>query len=66
MGDLSSISTFIGTLGFPIFMCILMYIQTDKQNKAHAEEINKLTESVNNNTIALTKLTAELEGEKNC
>lgn len=60
--DLSQISSIIGSLGFPIFMCILLYNRMDKQDERHQEEMSKLTESLNNNTIALTELTAKLEG----
>lgn len=28
--DLSAISTFIGTLGFPIFACCMMFVQNNK------------------------------------
>lgn len=60
--DLPQISSIIGSLGFPIFMCILLYNRMDKQDERHQEEMSKLTESLNNNTIALTELTAKLEG----
>lgn len=37
-------------------MCVLMYVMNDKQDVRHADEIDKVTQALNNNTIALTKL----------
>lgn len=61
--DVASISQLIGTLGFPIVACIALYIRMQKQDDMHKEEMLKLTESLNNNTLALTKLTEKLEGK---
>lgn len=57
----------ISTLGFPIAMCvgacIFIKYQFDTNNKnmeemrkEHKEEVSKMTEALNNNTIALQKL----------
>lgn len=65
--DVASITQLITAVGFPVVACILMgyYIkaQTDNYRQdvsalqmQHKEEILKVTEAVNNNTIALTKL----------
>ena len=59
--DLSSIVNVIGSLGFPIVMCVMLYQRMDKQDEQHKEEMTKLTESLNNNTIALTQLASKLE-----
>lgn len=59
--DLSSIVNVIGSLGFPIVMCVMLYQRMDKQDEQHKEEMIKLTESLNNNTIALTQLASKLE-----
>lgn len=59
--DITVIGNLIGTLGFPIVMCIMMYNRMEKQDEQHKEEMSKLTESLNNNTLALTKLTTRLE-----
>lgn len=58
----------IGQYAFPIVMCIIMawYVkyredqhtkERDTLNALHRDEISKVTEAVNNNTIALTQLT---------
>lgn len=58
--DIASITQLIGSLGFPIVACIALYITLNKQNEQHKEEMSKLTESLNNNTVAITKLTERL------
>lgn len=65
--DVNSIIQVVTTLGFPIVMCGAMawYVKyiTDKQreeikelNAQHNEEIQKTTEALNNNTLALQTL----------
>ena len=53
---MQDIMTAISTVGFPIVMCILMYVMNDKQDIRHAEETDKVTEALNNNTLALQQL----------
>lgn len=60
--DYSVMVNLIGSLGFPIVMCLMMYARLNKQDEQHKEEMTKLTESLNNNTIALTQLTSKLDG----
>lgn len=71
--DFSGISELITTVGFPI-VCFLMcgwyvkYREDKNDNKlekiidAHNEENKRLTDAVNNNTLALQKLTDKLGG----
>lgn len=58
--DIASITQLIGSLGFPIVACGALFYTQNKQNEHHIEEMNKITESLNNNTIAITKLTERL------
>lgn len=51
----------IGSYGFPIVMCFLMFKQMNKQNEQHQEEMEKITAALNNNTIAIERLTALTE-----
>lgn len=59
--DITAIGNLIGSLGFPVVMCILMFNRMDKQDELHKQEMEKVTESLNNNTIALTQLSAKFE-----
>lgn len=59
--DLANIAQIISTVGFPCVVCLIMINLLEKQNDAHKEEMNKITESLNNNTNALIQLTAKLD-----
>ncbi len=58
--DVTTISQLIGSLGFPIACCIYLIYSNNKANEAHKEEIDKLRETVENNTIAMIKLCSKL------
>lgn len=60
---MSEVITAISTVGFPIVMCLLMWYMNEKQDLRHKEEVDKMTEAVNNNTLALQKLMDELGKE---
>lgn len=61
----------ISTLGFPVIACIAMawYVKyiTDKNEQSrkeesenHKSEVSKMTEALNNNTLAINTLTERL------
>ncbi len=52
----------ISTVGFPIVVAGAMFWKMNKQDEDHKQEMNKITEAINNNTIALTKLLDKLNG----
>ena len=62
--DVTAITQFVSTVGFPIAACVAMFWMVNKQNDNHKQEIDKMSEALNNNTIALTKLTDKLEEGK--
>lgn len=43
--DIQTVSTFISTVGFPIAACVALYLQNAK-----------MSEALQNNTVALTEL----------
>lgn len=51
----------IATLGFPIAMCLLLFWYIREQSDSHKEEIDKLSEAVNNNTLIIQRLTDILD-----
>jgi len=74
---MNDIIQIIQTVGFPISACVGMafYVKyiTDKNDakienleKTHGEAMEKITKALNNNTIALTKLTERLGGDDDC
>lgn len=62
--DINAVTTAISTLGFPIVMCGAMFCYMIKEKDAHKEEMDSVTEALNNNTIILQKLCDKLDGEK--
>lgn len=71
--DLNALAEIISTIGFPI-VCFIMcgyYVKyredkndekIDKLNTLHDEESKQMVSALNNNTLALQKLTDKLEG----
>ena len=47
----------ISTVGFPIVMCLILLYIVEKRNEEHKEEMAKITESLNNNTLVIQHLT---------
>lgn len=61
--ETSTIVQIISSLGFPIACCVAMFWQNNKLNESHKEEVSKLNEAINNNTIALNHIIDKLGGE---
>ena len=59
--DFNIIADFISKLGFPIACCIAMFVMMEKEREAHKEEMQKVTDAVNNNTLVLQKLIDKLD-----
>ena len=54
--DTEAITALIGSVGFPIVMCLIMVRVMMQMEESHKTEIDSLKESLNNNTNVLTKL----------
>ena len=54
--DVDTISNLISSLGFPIVVCGAMFWTMNKNTETHKEEMEKMTEALNNNTTIITKL----------
>lgn len=48
--------TAISTVGFPIVACCYMLYINQQVSKEHKEEVGKLSEALNNNTLILSEL----------
>ena len=59
--DYQLVLQFITTVGFPIAMCLLLFWYIREQSDSHKEEIGKLSEAVNNNTLIIQRLTDILD-----
>lgn len=60
--DIQVLIQSISTVGFPIVMCLLFMYYIKYVNDQHKDEINKLSESINNNTLVMQKLLDKLGG----
>lgn len=61
MDILQTVINLIKDLGFPIAVCIVMFWMNNKQAEQHKEEMTKITDALNNNTLALTELRDKLD-----
>lgn len=61
--DVNAIIQIVGSLGFPISMCIALFWRQVKSDEQHKTEMDKLSEALNNNTLAITKLSDKLGKE---
>ena len=58
--ELSELTTLLGNYAFPIVCVIAMFVMWDKERKEHKEEVMKMTEAVNNNTVVLKQILTKL------
>ena len=61
--DVNTLIQLVGSLGFPIVACGALFWRMVKSNEQHKEEMNKMSEAINNNTNAIVKLTEKLDKE---
>lgn len=61
--DVNTMIQLVGSLGFPIVACGALFWRMVKSDEQHKEEMNKMSEVLNNNTTALVSLTKKLEKE---
>ena len=59
--DMNTLVQLIGSLGFPIAACIAMFWTLNKEREERIAEMQKFTESINNNTLALEALKGKLD-----
>jgi len=58
--DINTVGTLIGSLGFPIVMCFMLFKDQKEAREAHKQEIDKLSAVIESNTEALIKLTEKI------
>lgn len=61
--DVNTLIQLVSSLGFPIVCCGALFWKMVKTDEQHKEQMDKITEAINNNSIALTKLSDKLGGE---
>lgn len=65
MESVNAISTIISNVGFPIACVIAMFYMWDKERSSHRDEVAKLTDVIQNNTLVLTELKTIIGGVEN-
>ena len=58
---MADIMSMISQVGFPIAVSLVCFWYIYKSDERHKQEIDKLSEAVQNNTIVMQKLLAKLE-----
>lgn len=62
--DVSTLSGLISNVGYPIVIGFVLLYFIKYQNDQHKEEMDKITEALNNNTAALVRLTSMMEDKQ--
>lgn len=58
--DITTLSSVITTVGFPIAMCIIMMLYVKELNDKQSSESKYMTEAINKNTLVIQKLCDQL------
>lgn len=58
--DYTAVMQLIGSLGFPIVACIMLYMRMEKQDENHKAEVSELTKAIQNNTLVMQQLLDKL------
>lgn len=59
--DVTAFTQIVGSLGFPIAASIALFWYLMKQGKQHKEEMDKMSEAINNNTAVMNEVLRHLE-----
>ena len=61
MDEIQMIQTMISSIGFPIVACIFLYKQNVNQSEQHKQEIDRLSQVIENNTLSITKMYEKMD-----
>lgn len=59
---MNEVIALIRDLGFPIAVAVALFWKNNKDQEQHKDEMDKMTEALNNNTLALTELKDKIGG----
>ena len=62
--DVTAIVQVISSLGFPIAVCLICFWYINTLEETHRNEVQKLTDALNNNTLIMQKLCDKMGVEK--
>ena len=58
--DVGSMTSLISSVGFPIACVIAMFWMWNSERESHMSEMKEITQAIQNNTLAITKLTERI------
>ena len=59
--DISAITSAIGSIGFPIVLCFMMFRYVSEDGKKRNDLFIEMTKAVNNNTLAIQQLADKMD-----
>lgn len=59
--DVNTLIQVVGSLGFPIAACVILFYYLNEERKSHKEEMDSVTKSLNNNTQIMLQLKEMVE-----
>ena len=59
--DISAITSAIGSIGFPIVLCLMMFRYVSEDGRKRNELFIEMTKAVNNNTLAIQQLADKMD-----
>lgn len=59
---ITTITSLINQVGFPIAMVIMLFIQTGKRESSWRETVKELSAAIDNNTNVITQLAMYIKG----
>ena len=62
--EFENLLTLIGNYAFPICCCVYLFWSSAKEREAHKEELAKVTEALQNNTLAINDLKGMLQRDR--
>ena len=62
--DVTAIVQVVSSLGFPIAVCLICFWYINKIEEMHSNEVQKLTDALNNNTLIMQKLCDKMGVQK--
>lgn len=54
--DVNTLTQVVGSLGFPIAACCILFYYLNEERKSHKEEMASVTKSLNDNTQIMIQL----------
>lgn len=58
--DVNTFMQAVGSLGFPVVCCAVLFYYLNKERESHAEEVKAMTQALNQNTNIMIELKSML------